>query len=479
MKIYMLNPPYFEGFCRSARWAAKSRGRVQRHPDWMLIAAAYLEKGGHEVRFTDGAALNMSRDQIRHELEEFRPDMVVCHTTTPSIYNDISYARLAKDIRGSQTVLIGAHVSAEPDDTFAHADGSVDVIVRGEYDLPLRQLADGVPRDRVAGISYLQGGRIVHNPAGLPVDINELPTPAWHFIQPEWYPDLGKRMPFLTLISARGCYGRCTFCRDMSLISGRVVRCREAGLVVDEIESDYRLFPRIREIMFETDTFTASPKHCRDVCEEILRRRLKVTWSCNARVDMPLDLLPLMKRAGCRMLMVGFEFGTQQQLDSVHKDVTIEQSRGFAQTAHRLGFVLHGCFMIGAPGETHQSARATIEFAKSLPLDTMQASGICVYPGTEMYRWAKENGYLVPKDWTEWVDRNGEQVTLLNYPQLSKQEMDHYINLALRQFYLRPRQMLSMLISMRDLGDLRRKFHGLRSFIDSVFRRQEDISHVR
>jgi anaerobic magnesium-protoporphyrin IX monomethyl ester cyclase len=468
MKVHVLNPPYFNGFCRSARWAAKSRGRVQRHPDWLLIAAAYLEKHGHEVHFTDGAALNLSRDQVRREFQELRPDLVVCHTTTPSIYNDISYARLAKDVAGARTALVGAHVSAEPDDTFRHADGAVDAIVRGEYELPLRQIADAVPLRRVASVSWLDGDRVVHNPPGEPIDVNELPFPAWHFVRPEWYPDLGKRMPFLTLISARGCRGRCTFCRDTPLLGGRTIRCRQAGLVVDEIESDYRQFPQIREIMFETDTFAAWPDHCRQVCQEILRRGVKVTWSCNVRVDTPLDLLPDMKHAGCRMLMIGFEFGTQEQLDSVHKDVTVEQSREFAQTAHRLGFVLHGCFMIGAPGETHDSARATIEFAKSLPLDTVQISGICVYPGTEMYRWAKQHGYLVAKDWTEWLDRKGEQVVLLNYPQLSNRDMDAYINRGLRQFYLRPGQVVRMLVSLRDLGDVRRKVHGLRSFVDSV-----------
>ncbi len=471
MKVHVLNPPYFDGFCRSARWAAKSRGRVQRHPDWLLIATAYLEAGGHEVRFTDGAALNLRREDVRTELEQFAPELLIVHTTTPSIYNDISYARLAKDVCGARTALLGAHVTAEPDDTFAHADGAVDVIVRGEFDRPMRQIADGAALADIASISYLEGGQVRHNPDGPPADINELPFPAWHFIQPEWYPDLGKLMPFLTLISARGCLGRCTFCRDMQNIGGRKIRCRDASLVVDEIESDLAMFPRVREIMFETDTFAASPQHCREVCEEILRRGLKVTWSCNTRVDTRLDLLPLMKRAGCRMLMTGFEFGTQAQLDAVRKDVTIEQSRRFAAEAKRLGFIVHGCFMIGAPNETRESAQATIDLALSLPMDTIQISGICVYPGTEMYRWATDHGYLVPKDWPEWISPEGEQVTLLDYPQLPKADIDELINRGLRKFYLRPRQMLRMLLNMRNLGDVKRKLHGLRAFVDSALTR--------
>lgn len=466
----MLNPPYVDGFCRSARWATKSRGRVQRHPDWMLIATAVLEQAGHEVRFVDGAALNLKQADVRLVLEQFRPEMVVLHTTTPSIYNDASYARLAKEICDPLTAFIGPHGTAVPEDTLALAEGFVDVIVRGEYDATLRDLAEGRPVEETEGLCYSRDGEVVYSPERGLLNVDELPFPAWHHIRPEWYRDAGKRFPFLTLLSGRGCFGRCTFCRDIPQMGGRKLRMRDPRSVVDEMAADLKLFPDLQEIMFETDTFVASPGHVRGVCGEILRRGMKITWSCNARVDMDLSLLPTMKQAGCRMLMVGFEFGTQAALDAVKKGVTLEQSSAFAERARRLGFVLHGCFMIGAPGETRESARATIDFAKSLPLDTLQFSGICVYPGTEMYDWAKSEGVLVPKDWREWVSEDHEQVTLLDYPQLSKGEIDALIDVGLREFYLRPRQMLRMACAIRSWADVRRKLFGIRSFIDALAR---------
>ena len=476
MKILMLNPPYIEGFCRSARWAAKSRGRVQRHPDWMLIATAILEKEGHEAKFIDGAVLNLKREEVRSRILDFKPEMVVIHTTTPSIYNDLSYAKLSKTTLNCRTVLIGPHVSAETENTFQISEGYADIICRGEYDHSLRDLANGVNTKEVKGISFSHDGQIVHNPPRELLDVNGLPFPAWHFIKPEWYYDAGKRFPFLTLISGRGCFSRCTFCRDTSVMYGSKLRFRDPELVVDEIEYDYKLFPYIREIMFETDTFTASPKHVFGVCEEILERNLKVTWSCNVRTDVDLSLLPLIKKAGGRMLMVGFEFGTQKALDAVKKGVTLELSQKFAATAHQLGFTLHGCFMIGAPGETKESVHSTIAFAKSLPLDTIQISGICPYPGTEMYRWAKEKGYLVPKDWNEWVSPNYEQMTLLNYPQLSRKEMDHFIDSGLKEFYLRPKQILKMALNIKDVGDIKRKIYGFRSFLDYLKKSHSTIS---
>ena len=174
------------------------------------------------------------------------------------------------------------------------------------------------------------------------------------------------------------------------------------------------------------------------------------------------------------MLMVGFEFGTQEALDAVKKGTTLEHSVRLAQEAKKLGFTVHGCFMFGAPGETRQKALETIEFAKSLPMDTVQFSGICAYPGSEIYHEAKEKGFLVPGTWREWVAENWEQVTVLSYPELSKEEIDLLIDKALKEFYLRPQQILRMAQAIRTLDDLRRKFYGFARFIDGHLSKRGD-----
>jgi len=468
MKILVLNPPFLvDNFSRSARWVAKSRGRVQRHPDWLLIAVAVLERDGHRVKFIDGTAMNLKRGDVEKEALLFSPELSILHTTTPTIYNDISYAGFLKEKLGSKIVLIGPHVTVETEDTFSIAKGSADIIARGEYDYILKDIARDKPLRDISGISFMDGTKFVHNPDRAPIDnVNELPFPAWQHINPRWYYDAGKRFPFLTLISGRGCFGKCTFCRDTPLLYKRKLRLRDPRLVVDEIEYDYKMFPYIREIMFETDTFVASGDHVRGVCEEILKRKLKICFSCNTRVDMDLSLLPLMKKAGCRMLMTGFEFGTQSALDAVKKGITLEQSKKFCEAARKLKFTIHGCFMFGAPAETRESCRRTIDFAKSLPMDTVQFSGICAYPGTEIYNWVKEKGYLVPKGWTEWVGPDYEQTTLINYPQLAKAEIDAFIDIGLREFYLRPTQIARMFFYINNFSDLVRKIYGLRQFTD-------------
>jgi radical SAM superfamily enzyme YgiQ (UPF0313 family) len=170
--------------------------------------------------------------------------------------------------------------------------------------------------------------------------------------------------------------------------------------------------------------------------------------------------------------MVGFEFGTQQALDAVKKGTTLEHSRRLAKEARRLGFTVHGCFMFGAPGETRESAMKTIEFAKSLHMDTVQFSGICAYPGSEIYNWSRNNDFLVPKTWRQWLDENWEQVTVLSYPEFNKEEIDRLIDRGLKEFYLKPRQMMRMVQAIQTVDDLKRKLYGLKMFIEGfLFRR--------
>lgn len=470
-EVLLLNPPYVDDFVRSARWDARSRGRVQRHPDYLAIAAAVLEQAGHDVLLVDACAMNWNREQVRTLLKKEKPSRLVIHAATPSVDNDISYCALAKEIAGSTTVLVGQHVTAVPEETFKRAGGAIDFIALGEYDYTLRDLAGGSDPGETAGLCLPgDGGDPVRTAPRDLLDVNELPFPAWRFIDPAMYRDGGKLHPFITLLTGRGCFGRCTFCRDPQLMYGHKNRYRSPEAVVDEMEYDLSLFPSLREIMFETDTFTANRKHVEGTCREILKRGLnrRVSWSCNVRTDVDTDLLRLMKEAGCRMLMIGFEFGTQEALDAVKKGTDIERARRFSHDAAKLGFTQHGCFMIGAPGETEETARTTIEYARSLPLDTIQISGVSAYPGTEIYDWAKQKGYLVPRDWSEYLDENREQVTVLDYPQLPKEKIDELINIGLRRFYLRPKQIARMALSIRGVGDLKRKLYGFRSFLDVV-----------
>jgi radical SAM superfamily enzyme YgiQ (UPF0313 family) len=377
MKVSILNPSFGSDFVRVARWAAKSRGRVQRHPEYLLTAAQVLIDAGHDVIFVEAAARNFTAEESYEIVEAHKPELLVIHATTPSIYNDIEQAKIIKERTGCKVAFVGQHVSAEPENTFVIGKGVVDYVLRHEYDYTLRDIANGVEPGKVLGMTWWDGQKVVTNGQHPLIDVTELPYPAWQLIEPEWYPDGGKKFPFLTLMTGRGCNNGCTFCRDPQLMYGYKLRNRTAMQVVDEMEHDLKLHPQIREIMFETDTFAADSEHVRTVC--------------NMRVDTNLDDLALMRKAGCRMLMTGFEFGYDDGLKAVAKGgVSVDMASKYAHAAAKQGFTIHGCFMIGAPGETTDTAQQTIDFAKSLPLDTIQITGVASYPGTSIYRWAKE-----------------------------------------------------------------------------------------
>ncbi len=470
MRTAFLNTMFAPGFTKSARWFARSRGRVQRHPDYLCTAAAVVQADGHPVFLLDAQAKNMPTEAFLPRLRRFNPELLVFQATTPSIDADIAAAARCKEATGALTVLVGPHVSAEPEDTLRRAGGAVDAVAIGEYDYTIRDLARGISLDACAGLAWKKGDDIIQNPRrALIENLDELPFPAWQFIDLDDYHDAGKLFPFLTLISGRGCWGRCTFCQLPQVMTGRRYRARSVENVIEEIKYDLALFPSLREIMFEDDTLISPSgrERLHALCEALLRMKRPISWSANARADAhDLETLKLMKRAGCRMLCVGFEFGDQRILDNVKKGTTPDEMMLFAENARRAGIRVHGCFMFGGPEETMETARKTIELALRLPIDTAQFSGVVAYPGTEYYAWAKTQGYLLPTEWRGWVDDACEQVTTQRLPGLSEIQINELIDEGLRRFYLRPSQILRMMKNIRSWSDVRAKWHGLRSFLD-------------
>ncbi len=483
MKIYYLIPRYVANFSKSSRWQTVSRGYTLRHPELQLASVAVLEKAGHQVKFCDATVEQIDQKQVFERIESFKPDMLVIYCTTPSIYDDISYFKeFKKRYPKKMTVAIGAHVSAEPQDTFKIAENKhLDAVCIGEYDYTLRDLANGIKLSKCLGIVWANKGKVKINKSRPLLDVRELPFPAWHHVKPENYPDPGKLHPFITVIGSRGCMGHCTFCLMSNVIYKHQQRCRTPEQICDEIEYDLKMFPYLKEIMFEDDTFGFAGDHAIELCNEIIRRGLnkKVSFACNLRADIRRDLIKKLKQAGFRWACIGFEFGTNKSLKSIGKGVTVEQAREFVYLMRKNGLTMHGCFMFGAPGETKEDCRATIEFAKSLPLDTVQFSGIAVYPGTPLYRWAKANKYLVPKNWRDWVTEDYKQASLLNYPQLSMQEINKFIDTGLKEWYGRPAQILRLgMKALRDKGEMERIWHGFKSWI-KLYSHKNRVYEVR
>ncbi|MFC1514864.1 radical SAM protein [Candidatus Omnitrophota bacterium] len=469
MKILVINEPFVKDFCRTQRWAARTRGRVLRAPDWLAYATAVLEQEGHAVKLYDFPASGWDKRQFRKLIKEEAPDVVVLDSTTPSIYSDIECASIVKQESQAKVIMVGPHVSALSEETLATAKGVVDIACIGEYDYTLRDaVKDLADPSGVAGIAYYKDGAVIRTQdRPLIEDLDELPFPAWHHLDLLKYFDGGKLYPYIDVISGRGCPNRCLFCLWPQVMHGLKYRFRSPKNVVDELERDIALCPRVLEgeFFFEDDTFTVDKERAILICEEILSRGLKITFSVNARADTAdRRMFAMMREAGCRELLVGFESGSQSVLDNAHKNITLDQSRRFMGLAREARLKVHGCFVIGLPGETEDTAKATVDFALSLKCDTLQFSGAVPFPGTGFFSLAEEKGWLKSRRWSDWLG-SGEQKGIVEYPGISEERINYYVDAGLKQFYFRPGYMIKFLLDTHSLSDLYRKCRGAWNFI--------------
>jgi radical SAM superfamily enzyme YgiQ (UPF0313 family) len=359
------------------------------------------------------------------------------------------------------------------EETLKIAEGAVDIIARGEYEYTVlevvKKLEEKGEMGDVFGSSYLdQKGNYVRNQdRPLIENLDELPFPAWHHLDVTKYFDGTKLYPYVDIIGGRGCPFQCMFCLWPQVMHGRKYRLRTAENIVDEMEYDLAHWPEIKkgEFFFEDDTFTVNRKRAYAICEEILRRKLRVTWSINSRADVvDFELFKLMKKAGCRLILVGFESGDQQMLQKMKKNITVERMKEFVDLVKKAGLQIHGCFVLGLPGETRETIEKTIQFALDTRMDTVQFSAAIPFPGTDYYQVCQEAGLIEAKDWSDWLNQ-GEQSTVINYPGLSKSEIEKNVDNGLKRFYFRPSYMARFILDTHSLSDLYRKFRGAKNFL--------------
>jgi hopanoid biosynthesis associated radical SAM protein HpnJ len=454
MRTLFLNPPSFEGFDGGAgsRYQAKREIRSFWYPTWLAQPAALVA----DSRLVDAPVRGLSLDDVRPLARDY--ELAVLHTSTPSFPGDIKVAEALKSENpGLMIGLVGAHVATSPDASLL-TSAAIDFVAGNEFDFTIKEIAEGVPLPMVAGITYREDGRAVATPPR-PIlhDMDRLPfvTPVYkRDLVPEDY-FIGYLLhPYVSLYTGRGCKSRCTFCLWPQTVGGHAYRTRSAANVIEEIALAKELFPQVREFFFDDDTFTDD----RPRAEEIARGlgRLGVTWSCNAKANVPYDTLKVLRDNGLRLLLVGYESGNQQILYNIKKGMRIEFARRFTADCHKLGITIHGTFIIGLPGETPETIEETIRFATEIDPHTIQVSLAAPYPGTYLYRQALENGWLVG-DGSSLVQGEGFQISSLAYPHLPQREMFEAVAAFYKRFYFRPRKIASITFEMFKSWEMARR----------------------
>jgi hopanoid biosynthesis associated radical SAM protein HpnJ len=384
-------------------------------------------------------------------------DMVVMYTSTPTFMLDVETARRIKERKPSiVAILAGPHVTILPDDSLRRAGGVIDIVCRGEFDYAVKELAEGMEWERVDGISFFRDGAVVSTPDRPPLtDLDALPFTSQIYkrdLSLDEYIIPHFKHPYVSIYTSRGCPARCTFCLWPQTFSGRTMRTRSPENVYQEVKWIKENLPEVREISFDDDTFTADREHARAVAEKI--RPLGVSWVVNARANCDFDTLKIMRDAGLRHVVVGYESGNAQILKNIKKGVTRPQAEEFTRNCKKLGITIHGAFIMGLPGETRETIKETIEYAKRLDLDSIQVSLASPYPGTEFYELCKKEGWLSSDT---FLDDTGHQSCVINYPNLSNREIFDSVETFYNKFYFRPKYIARSVLKMIVNSEVRRK----------------------
>jgi hopanoid biosynthesis associated radical SAM protein HpnJ len=434
MRTMFLNPPSFEGFDggASSRWPASREIESYWYPVWLCYPAGMLP----DSKVVDAPPHKISIEQVVEMGRNF--ELLVLFTSTPGFDVDVKMAGMMKTANPKLKVcFVGPPVTVEPEKTL-NATTAIDFIVRKEFDHQIVDYANGKPLEELPGVSYRKDGKVINNPErGVIENLDELP----------WVSKVYKRdldvtnynvpfllNPFISLYTSRGCPAMCTFCLWPQTHSGHRWRLRSSDDVAAEMKYIKENFPQIKEVFFDDDTFNYQKARTIELCSKL--KPLNMTWSCTSRVTTDYDTLKAMKDAGCRLLIVGYESGDPQILKNIKKGATIDMAERFTANCKKLGLIIHGDFIVGLPGESRESIRKTIDFAKKLDNETIQVSIAHPYPGTEFYDYAKKNDLISIGSMTDEV---GHQLPKVIYPGLDEAELVEWVERFYGEYYFRPR----------------------------------------
>ncbi|MEM4155356.1 MAG: radical SAM protein [Archaeoglobaceae archaeon] len=408
---------------------------ISTPPIGLGYLASVLRENGFKVRIIDDLVEKLNFEEL---LRKIKNSMIVGITsTTPTFNSALSYARKIKEAFQDLFVIFGGvHVSFEPEK--ALKNDYVDAVCVGEGEETILEVAerveDGKSLEGVRGVYYKENGKTKRNePRKFIEDLDSLPFPAYDLVPLEKYSVLGYKLGQFPIISSRGCPFTCRYCSSSSFMGHRF-RARSAKNVVDEIEWLVNDF-KAKQIAFGDDTFTLNRKRVAEICEEIKRRGLEITWSCSSRIDtITEELLRLMRSAGCVAIYYGIESASKRILEYYRKRISLERAKEVIKMTKRAKISAICSFIVGAPLETREDLKNTLRFALKLDPDYAQFSILTPYPGTEIYEEAKENNLLLSENYDDFTA--GKPVLKTG---MSPKEIANFLRNCYIRFYLRPK----------------------------------------
>jgi anaerobic magnesium-protoporphyrin IX monomethyl ester cyclase len=428
-KIALINPPFMEGSFH--------------HPLLLPLGLAYLaavaEKDGHEVKVVDCPASGYDQTKLKSELSSFNPSIVGVTGTTPTIKSSILSAKTAKEILPNAKVLVGGAHATFMDKQLLSEVPEIDVVVRGEGELTLLEIANNISDlklEDIDGITFRKNGQITKNKTRpFTQNLDQMPHPAFHLFPLDKYRIYGKT--FLPVMSSRGCPFQCAFCVT-SQSFGAQFRARSATNVVDEIEW-LKNTHGADGITFYDDILTLNKERILSICDQMVERKIGLPWGCQTRVDqVNKDMLGRMKRACCAEVSFGVESGCQTLLDAFHKKTLVEQNVAAVKLAKKEGLFVAVSAIVSYPGDTMDMVKQTVDLLKKMEPDDAYLCIATPYPGTELRATIEAKGWKISDDWTLYDTMNPVfENPNVNSEEIAKIRKEFYANLYSTKYILR------------------------------------------
>lgn len=406
--------------------------------------AAALENRGDTVRVLDAGVAGGAERSMLQNIESFDPEMVGITAQTASYSKALGISRLVKKWNPACPVIFGGpHPSILTEEVLK--EPTVDIVVRGEGDITIIELMDGLEAGgtlaNIKGISFRKNGTIFHNESRTFIkDMDSLPFPAWHLFDMDRYLARMKGRKVAPVLSSRGCPFGCIFCYR-GPAAGKTFRARSPEKIIEEIKLLHERYG-IGDILFVDDIFTLNQKRAERICDLIIENGLDISWRCQTRADcLNIDLLRKMKDSHCIDISMGIESGNKQILAATGKKITKEKIREAFQLIKKVGISTSSSFIIGLPGDTVETVKETINFAKELNPNYAIFYAAIPYPGTELANQVVELGGKLPDSWDDYRLMSSDRASWkmladLKTSHLTEKELKHLLKTAQFEFQM-------------------------------------------
>jgi len=458
MKIVLVrNHDYGDINTRLPESLNKIRGILP--PLGLAYIAAVLEQAGYQVVIIDVPALNLTSQDLRQRIIAESADIVGVTTMTSTLKGALEVLKIAKE-SSAITVIGGPQLAIYPQETLSYDFIDYGIIGEGEYPFLnlVRAIEEKKPVKEIQGLVYKENGKIYANPAYIHMNLDEIPFPSRHLLPMKKYTSIISRDPMTTMISSRGCPFQCGFC--FKTPSDAKYRMRSAKNIVDEMESlsnEYKL----KEIMFYDDTLTYKKEHVTAICDEILKRNLKIRWESPTRVDnIDIELLKLMRKAGCVRLRYGVESGDRKILKLMRKGIDLDLVKHVFRLTKKSGIETFAYFIIGYIHENIETLKNTLSLAKALHPDYVMFTVATPYPGTPLYAMARDEDYISGDYWRDYTLGLRDERLPYFVP-----DAQAWISKAYRDFYFQPTYIIKRLFRLTNLSELRKDFLATKGLI--------------